>query len=872
MSLLGSQTTKTTRKEQVKNEIGSTVGSIAGNVNITAGNNVTSEGTTIVSGKDISLTGKEVTLDNSVDTYDSQYKYEFKQSGLSVSLGGGVVDAGSDLAKSLNRAGDVQDDRLKALYVYKATEDLKAIGKDLKQDPNGGVSINVGIGSTKLTQEQTTHVETVNMSNINAGGDVTIKATEGNVNLKATNINATDVTIDAKKDINIEADQNKQQTNTKTNSSSSSIGASFGLSGSFGGFTGSASSSKGKEKEDISTHAESVINASGTTTLKSGNDTNIIGSQVKGEKVVADVGGNLNIASQQDTDNYTEKNKSSGVSFITGDKNGKDSIINKADKVNTSDNGVIGSTNKEKINSTYSSVVDQAGIYAGKDGFDIHVGKNTDLKGAVISSEATPDKNKISTDTLTWMDLHNKAKYSASSSGSSTPSIPVSGKADSTTKSAISPGTIDVRSGNTDISKLSRNTDQALNALGKIFDKKTVKEKQELVNLFSQEANKAIGDLAESMRDKASTPEEKAKWGEGGEYKALLHAVAAGITSSLSGNGFASGAAGDGISQLAQKQLANITDKNLRLIASAIVGAAAAKVVGGNAQVGAIAAYIGVKYNDYNHRTHREGEIVHTKDGFFMVINGVDTAIAPPPEGVYFWEQDANNSDYGWDYQKGNGISSVDTYFPGVVQSQTILFEINGKAIGIAITDDTDAQKKESILAKAREWASGVIALGSGYSGGSLAGGIETGVKTAEEVAVATKVTQIDNLVNDIGGSIKANPLRQEYENAVTFLKNTETKLRNQGLSEESIARTLYQERRDLGVTYKDATPTELRQYIYEVNANRYGDPLGPSFESLVEKYNGDYSKIIEAAQRPNPDVDSLLGGFREWLLKKSGL
>ncbi|MGI5892839.1 MAG: hypothetical protein ACOX7H_08975, partial [Bacillota bacterium] len=319
--------------------------------------------------------------------------------------------------------------------------------------------------------------------------------------------------------------------------------------------------------------------------------------------------------------------------------------------------------------------------------------------------------------------------------------------ADSTTQSAISPGTIEVRSGDTDVSRINRNTDQALNALGKIFDKEAVKEKQELVNLFSQETNKIIGDFAERMREKASTPEEKAKWAEGGEYKALLHAVAAGITSSLSGNGFASGAVADGLSQLAQKELSKITDKNLRLIASAAIGAAAAEVVGGNAQVGAGAAYNGVKYNDYNHRTHREGEIVHTKDGFFMVINGVDTAIAPPPEGVYFWEQDANNPDYGWDYQKGNGISSVDTYFPGVVQYQTILFEINGKAIGIAITDDTDAQKKELILAKAREWASGVIALGSGYSGGSLAGGIGTGVRAAEEAAaVATAAKALNGI------------------------------------------------------------------------------------------------------------------------------
>ncbi|SMD16482.1 hemagglutinin repeat-containing protein [Sporomusa malonica] len=101
-------TTTTTLNEQVKAEIGSTVGSITGNVNITAGNNVKSEGTLIASGQDTNIIGKNVTVDNTTNTYDSQYKYEFKQSGLTVSLGGTAIDAGKSLAGDLNRAGEVQ--------------------------------------------------------------------------------------------------------------------------------------------------------------------------------------------------------------------------------------------------------------------------------------------------------------------------------------------------------------------------------------------------------------------------------------------------------------------------------------------------------------------------------------------------------------------------------------------------------------------------------------------------------------------------------------------------------------------------------------------------------------------------------------------
>ena len=68
---------------------------------------------------------------------------------------------------------------------------------------------------------------------------------------------------------------------------------------------------------------------------------------------------------------------------------------------------MTGSIGQGKTNSNYNSVTGQAGIVAGKEGFDITVGKNTDLKGAVIASEATPDKNKLSTNTITYSDIQN---------------------------------------------------------------------------------------------------------------------------------------------------------------------------------------------------------------------------------------------------------------------------------------------------------------------------------------------------------------------------------------------------------------------------------------------------------------------------------
>jgi len=296
----------------------------------------------------------------------------------------------------------------------------------------------------------------------------------------------------------------------------------------------------------------------------------------------------LNIVSLQDSDTYKASSKNAGIGFGT-------------DKIS----GVHGSAGTSKTNSDYKSVTEQAGIYAGENGFDITVGKNTDLKGAVISSEATPDKNKLSTDTLTWIDLHNKAKYSSSKSGINynsdlkpgmnlgdlglTPNIgiTVSGDASSTTYSAVSPGTIEIRSNpNQDISKLSRDTTNSMNELGKIFDKQTVKEKQELSALF--------GEMAFNELHKIS---EKNGWKDGDPKKIALHTVIGVIMAQLGGGDAFSGGFSAGLNEALQKELSKIQDPALRQWVSYVIGYAASAIAGGNPQTGGSTAVSGTKNN-----------------------------------------------------------------------------------------------------------------------------------------------------------------------------------------------------------------------------------------------------------------------------------
>ncbi|MCM1205041.1 MAG: hypothetical protein NC300_12940 [Bacteroidales bacterium] len=171
---------------------------------------------------------------------------------------------------------------------------------------------------------------------------------------------------------------------------------------------------------------------------------------------------------------------------------------------------------------------------------------------------------------------------------------------------------------------------------------------------------------------------------------------------------------------------------------------------------------------------------------------------------------------------------------------------------------------------------------GGGETGGGTAGGEEGGTSggetdsgTAEGGNISAgsgkyTETEIQSILNNIkGDGFKNNPLRQAYENEVVGLKSYGEELLASGMPEEQVARTLNQARRNLGVKYKDMTPQPLRDYIYEINMERYeGDKLGPTYDYLIK--NGKSNKdIIDSSSRPNVNIDKLLSGFEEWLRRQ---
>lgn len=112
---------------------------------------------------------------------------------------------------------------------------------------------------------------------------------------------------------------------------------------------------------------------------------------------------------------------------------------------------------------------------------------------------------------------------------------------------------------------------------------------------------------------------------------------------------------------------------------------------------------------------------------------------------------------------------------------------------------------------------------------------------------------------------LKSNPLRLEYERKVRELVDLRDLLFAKGEPRENIARILHERRRELGRIYKDAAPPLFREYILFATEKKYGDPLGPDYESLKKRKSAE--DIIESATRPIENLDNRLtiDGFVEW-------
>ena len=615
---IGSEKKKDSYDTEETTQRGSTVGSVKGNVTITAGQTASVSASDIIAGKDTLITGRNVDIESKDNTYRGKEEHEYKKSGLTVSLGGALITAKDNVIRPIKNAGQAHDGLLGKLYAADAGFNLHDAVKTYKNigDVKKGITLDVSIGSRSAKSDSRYQGTEAKESRIVSQGNIRIKSDE-NIAVKGSQITGENVTLQAGKDISLTAAENRKTTEGNSRSKGAGITASFGIGG-LQNVGISAGKSKGNMEEEIMTHTGSAVTAKETLAMESGKDLNITGSKAGGKKVEVKTGNNLSIESLQDSHTYHSRDKESGIHLQrditvrpdTGKKKMDDPYFSIGKKTDTTD-------------STYISVTKQAGIYAGKEGYDIQVKNNTRLKGAVIDSQAEKEKNKLTTGALTWENIENKAEYKAKAHGMTAstqsasklnpaglgyvPAVPVKGEADSTTYSAIADSIITTTKEKTE-KEIRHDTENALNKLSEIFDKKKIEEKQELVNLMSQTGFTLIGDIADRKESELKRKAEEArknnnsmeaetyekaagKWSESGTNRILLHGMLGAILSKEAGNGTGKGLTGAGLNAALQKELGKIKDKEVHKIASAAIGYIAGK------ETGAAIAWQATTYN-----------------------------------------------------------------------------------------------------------------------------------------------------------------------------------------------------------------------------------------------------------------------------------
>ena len=403
---------------------GSQVGSLNGNVTLIAENHYTQTASLVsaIKGGDVNILAKKVDIKAAEDKYETNTKQTFEQKGLTLAITSPVISAVQAVqgaVQSTRQVGESKHGRVNAMAAanagfdaYRAAQSVGQATTDVRKfmSDTGNVDSVIGVQITYSQQksESRTHTEgkTAAKSQVNAGGRVNIVATgagkDSNINIEGSDISGKQGTIlIADNQVNIKAIEENHQERSTNKSRGFNAGVAIKVSnGEAAGVTFGGNYGKGYGNGDETTYVASHVGDSQSkTVVKAGGDVTLAGSQVKGKGVELDAE-NLKIESLQDKSSYHGKqmNVSASVTVGYGFAAG-------------------GSFNKSKVNTDYASVNEQAGIFAGNDGYDINVKNKVSSVGGAILSSAPKEKNQMTAQDFEYSNIQNYSNAKSSAMG-----------------------------------------------------------------------------------------------------------------------------------------------------------------------------------------------------------------------------------------------------------------------------------------------------------------------------------------------------------------------------------------------------------------------------------------------------------------------
>ena len=695
---------------------GSVIGSRFGSVSLGATGTAHVEASDVTSKGDIQLQGSGVTIRNGYTTSHTEETHRFSKTGLTLSVSNRLVDTTSNAVGTLTRASAVKDERLQALLAYKTYDDAKtSLAKSKLKDQAKSLYLNLSLGTESSEASTNVDTKTAKGSTVVSDGDIRVTTKKDDLRIEGSDVQGKDITLNSANSIYVKGKETTSKMTQSMKQKQASLGVSYDLlQHRFSDISVNASGSKGSIAGTDIVHDPSNITAMNTLGVNTKQDLHIKDGVLKGEAIEANVGGNLDIQSVQDTHDYTDHTTSSGMGLSLSKKGAFNSIQ--------------GSLQRTDIDSKYSSVIHPSGMYAGHTGFNISVGNTTTLEGALLSSKT--DTNTLKTKQLVMKDMENRAKYTYGSKGVSYVSdvqyrkslqhirdrrndivtdknlnvpakiqrlqqldqdkdytshlkyvnslhnqigllpnmLPGERKeAYTVTRSAIAPGNVDVENPKMDASQINRDIHYSLQALDTIFNKQDIQERQELTKLFNKYANEAIHHISDM-----------AGWKEGSSEKVALHAIVGNISANIVNGNTNVGTAAGGLSELlapAILEASNGDPAKAQWLAYALEYATD-KLAGGTGELGGSISHYGIKWNglsnyqqsyyedaiyrylvDNNRRYHKDGIIKVLESAIIISNNNKYLSDAAEPQMIDELEESARILGLNYSYNYENGLT-----------------------------------------------------------------------------------------------------------------------------------------------------------------------------------------------------------------------
>ena len=401
----------------------SQVGSLNGNTTMIAKDTYTQTASAVSAIKgDVNILAKKADIKAADDKYETNTKQKFEQKGLTIAITSPVISAIQAVqgaVQSTRQVGESKHGRVNAMAAanagfdaYRAYQSGTKAVTDVKDFMNGEGDVDslIGVQITYGQQknESRTHTEgkTAAKSQVNAGGKVNVVATgagkDSNINIEGSDISGKQgTTLMADNQVNIKATEQNHQERSTNKSSGFNAGVAIKVSnGAVAGATLGGNYGKGYGNGDETTYVASHVGDSQSkTVVKAGGDVTLAGSQVKGKGVELDAE-NLKIESLQDKSSYRGKQMNASASVTVG-----------------YGFAAGGSFNKSKVNTDYASVNEQAGIFAGNDGYDINVKNKVSSIGGAIISSAPKEKNQMTAQDFEYSNIENYSNAKSSAMG-----------------------------------------------------------------------------------------------------------------------------------------------------------------------------------------------------------------------------------------------------------------------------------------------------------------------------------------------------------------------------------------------------------------------------------------------------------------------